>query len=800
MLAFGHRSTQSGAGRVARARLLRIMISPHVLVGLPGEGTTAHISAPWVERIPFISEVVDTCTAFRIECDISDDQISRLVLTIHEDKFRDEIGAGEVGGEAAFIGLVCAILSDAFVPGLRLRAPETGEDPRPHRPPAQWREDISLYPHQLQSLAWMRKVEGDVRSTRFVEYSKRVRLGDTGWLVDADLEMLVGEPKIRGRRVRGGILADGTGTGKTAVALRLMCEGASADEDPPPGVPFSYRARGTLVIVPINLPAQWVAEIEKFTHLRVARLLQGRDMKHLAMDDLLHSDVVLTTFHFLRSIKYSEVLERTLPAGRRTRANIMAWSRLPGRTAPVLEAVFWERVVVDEIHEVFESSRDLRLLRQLNFRVCWGLSATPASCEFSSRHLYFFLSLGEKGQHEPHLLEELFRQLVRGAPSGRDAPVNTLRLVELTAAERILLQAHRGRDVKDVVELCSALHVGEDDEGLLSAVAPGGSGDAASLRRRLTGIRTLTLDMLRAGLREQERSIRIASNAALQSRQAIDDLERSLDGADEYGSILVKHQMDTARERYREQLLVVDALTSEHQAASRAAQERERSHKFLTSRIELLERHEEVCSVCMERRSTTITHCGHLFCRVCVSKLLRTCPQCPECRSEITDATVHTISTGGIGSKLSAIAQLVRHLSEPVIMFAQWKSIFKSLKSVLRANELRVLTLEGNTTQRANALSEFSDAGGALLLSMDESFAGLHLPCAKHIIFSHALLGAPEDVKSMETQAIARALRNGQTDDVRVYSFIVSDCVEEELWWSTRPDNNANPPHAGAPA
>ena len=71
------------------------------------------------------------------------------------------------------------------------------------------------------------------------------------------------------------------------------------------------------------------------------------------------------------------------------------------------------------------------------------------------------------------------------------------------------------------------------------------------------------------------------------------------------------------------------------------------------------------------------------------------------------------------------------------------------------------------------------NGGGVLLLCLEDSFAGLHLPHVAHIIFAHAIVGEVGQVRNLETQAIARCLREGQTREVQVYSFVIAG---GEVW------------------
>ena len=142
------------------------------------------------------------------------------------------------------------------------------------------------------------------------------------------------------------------------------------------------------------------------------------------------------------------------------------------------------------------------------------------------------------------------------------------------------------------------------------------------------------------------------------------------------------------------------------------------------------------------------------------------------------------ITLGGIGSKMMQIVHLIKCIDDPIILFVQWKSMVRGMKSFLKGMNISVLHLEGTVTQRATILEEFK-SGGVLLLCLEDSFAGLHLPHAKVVIFSHAIIGDSASVQRMEDQAIARCVRQGQTQKVRIFSFVVSDCYEEDIWRQT---------------
>ena len=343
--------------------------------------------------------------------------------------------------------------------------------------PAAWRAEFPLYAHQARTVAWMRAHEERLLARAPLVYAGNLliaRAGGAGgdWYLDTEGECLTRDPSWREAHLAGGVCADGTGAGKTASVLRLVAETRGEVARAGEG---RYRARGTLVILPLNLVAQWHAEVRKFLDgVRVVDLAHARGLRETTMEALLEADLVVTTFHFLRGAAYAELADSALGGRPRTRAALAAWTRQPNHREPLVEAVAWRRVVVDEMHEAFGSARDLRQLRLLTADALWGLTATPELDTEAAQHLY--LLLRREKPHHPNLLAALIASAVRAhAPHHRAAggphaavaaaPAPALRLVRLEdAAERAGVDA-AGDDVRGAV-----LRAGEEGSARLRQV------------------------------------------------------------------------------------------------------------------------------------------------------------------------------------------------------------------------------------------------------------------------------------------------------------------------------------------
>ena len=126
-------------------------------------------------------------------------------------------------------------------------------------------------------------------------------------------------------QIRGGFLCDEMGLGKTIQMIATMCY------NPLPK---------TLIVVPNSLVHQWIDEVKKFSNLTVSKLT------HMPA-----TQVSITT--------YSQFVKKSL-------------------LLPVITSQTWDRVILDEGHEVRNSkSQRFKNILDLKKDIMWILSGTP---------------------------------------------------------------------------------------------------------------------------------------------------------------------------------------------------------------------------------------------------------------------------------------------------------------------------------------------------------------------------------------------------------------------------------------
>ncbi|KAJ9616880.1 hypothetical protein H2200_000600 [Cladophialophora chaetospira] len=186
---------------------------------------------------------------------------------------------------------------------------------------------VSMMPHQLSGLAWMKRMEEGTN--------------------------------------KGGILADDMGLGKTLQAIALMME-----RPPPPN-----KHRPTLIVAPVALLQQWKREIEKMVRSRYRMnvfILHGETRK-ATWSSLRAYDVVLTTYGLLAS-----ELKRKIALDEKVK-RLQNYVPTVAEDCPVLgDRSRFHRVILDEAHNIKNRAAKAALAAcRIEAEHRWCLTGTP---------------------------------------------------------------------------------------------------------------------------------------------------------------------------------------------------------------------------------------------------------------------------------------------------------------------------------------------------------------------------------------------------------------------------------------
>ena len=210
----------------------------------------------------------------------------------------------------------------------------------------------------------------------------------------------------------------------------------------------------------------------------------------------------------------------------------------------------------------------------------------------------------------------------------------------------------------------------------------------------------------------------------------------------------------------------------------------------------------EPCIICYEEFDTVmITLCGHIICGGCMVTLFqdKNTINCFKCRTVLRKEDIKSMyidnrskeekKLSQWGTKMEYLIKLINRLvsekdSNRFIIFSQWDRILKLVSNVLTENNIKNLFIKGNTYVVANTIRKFkyNKDYKVLMLSSDSCSSGSNLTEANHIILLDTINAQKSESKAIEDQAIGRAVRIGQKQNVHVYRLIMKDTIEHEYF------------------
>ncbi|KAK9367659.1 SNF2 family N-terminal domain-containing protein [Lipomyces kononenkoae] len=225
---------------------------------------------------------------------------------------------------------------------------------------------------------------------------------------------------------------------------------------------------------------------------------------------------------------------------------------------------------------------------------------------------------------------------------------------------------------------------------------------------------------------------------------------------------------------------------------------------------QILKETERECLICSTEPITdqVVTPCWHMSCRDCLLAHIKyqrdhgQKPRCHSCRAEISEKNifevVHHYSVNSDKPEIAlrrykpqSSAKISRLLSqlktirqeEPntkSVVFSQFTSFLDLIQDALQRERYKCIRIDGSTVQRerARVLEQFQREKGEviLLLSLKTGGVGLNLVSANKVFMMD-----PWWSFAVESQAIDRIHRMGQTQSVSVFRFIVQGSVEERM-------------------
>lgn len=516
------------------------------------------------------------------------------------------------------------------------------------------------------------------------------------------------------------------------------------------------KSRATLIICPNTVPDHWVRQcmthIKRKTPIKILKVTCAKEYDLLCYRDLINADIVIASFDFIaRNPSFKPV------------DNIGLATTLYQRPA-YFGNVYWNRIIVDEIHEVldkkYQRSNLLTFIMQVKTRYRWCLSGSA----FTKDHVAYrtvidFLMSGGNAStttqnifpylerhHHVNIIQNYFRRNTFQSTCAEkitDIPPVLYKEIWLEFSKteramyntRMLTSQKRGDAQSDeyLRQLCCHPQLSAETKGALE--------ECGSLKQIHESMKQQTKDY-------------IAS-----TENEIETLEERLD----YLSQFLDAKQKTILPMYLQQDDCPDYLTMN------------KSTKSLLTR-----RKKQLTNL---RKALAYYGTGNNKPDTVLDKL----------EAIDTDDIEYLIHL--YGTKMGHLVQYFKndfqeHPDDCAIIFSQWDTLLKNIQITLKKNGIDSICCKGNVFQKRKAIEKFKEQNKGiriLLLSTKYAASGLDLMEANKIILFDPVYGTEKYKHGIEAQAIGRAARLGQERMIEVIRFLVRDTIEEELHYSKVP-------------
>lgn len=553
--------------------------------------------------------------------------------------------------------------------------------------------------------------------------------------------------------VKGGVLSDSVGLGKTFSMISLVIENLDTGTLP------------TLLFCPTRLCTQWAEEIDKTYDLKYKLIRDIRQYKKLSYDELKLYDIIILSYKFLVSKSYLTLCENE-----------------PDKNT-LLHNVEWERVICDEGHEYINTLRkkEQRLvcesLFKINSKYRWICSGTPFNSRYDFQMILSYLTnldftvnnydLDYYRHIINNIIELLFRRNTKNSVQSQvniPEPTITTEFLNMSPVERLIYDSALNNNDKKI-ELCNHIMVSDEHINIL-------------------GNKPLTLD-------------EIHEKMTLFYKKKIDTYTKRIEKLK-----IELEKLNNNTQTFENRLELINNATLKLEETQSKLIEVTAKYNIFNDIEEKLNDDED-CPICMESLSSltkTITPCGHVFCSTCINGVNDHTHtnkiKCAMCRHnyEISETVIvkdNTVNNTGpkLGTKIEHLINTLKtiiseNVNNKIIVFSQWDNMLKLISKILDEYEISHLFLNGSINVINSKIRKFKIQNNinVVLMSSDKSPSGLNLTEASYIILLDTLNTTKEESEIIETQAIGRAVRIGQTKNVDVRRFIMRNTIEHDYY------------------
>ena len=619
-----------------------------------------------------------------------------------------------------------------------------------------------LYDYQKHNVNWMIQQEFNIKNNKTyntyklpsgyhiynIESINQTLMSDSsGKIVNSDnLENV-------NIRYKGGVLCDNVGLGKTFSMLSLVIENLDANAYP------------TLLFCPTRLCIQWSEEINKTYDLKYKLIRDIRQYKKLSLEEIKQYDIIILSYKFLVSKSYTSLCENDY------------------ENNTLLHNVNWERVICDEGHECINDLRKkeprviYEYLSTINSNYRWICSGTPFNNKLGFESVLNYLTNLNIEQYSygldsyrhiiNNIIELLFRKNTKDSVKSQvniPEPIVTTEFLNMSPVERLIYDSALNNNDKKI-ELCNHIMVSDEHINIL-------------------GNKPLTLDEI-----HEKMTLHYKSKLEKYTKR-VEKLKNEINKLNNDISIENRtEKLESSKSKLEETQTKLIEVTAKYN---------------IFNDIEEKLNNDEDCPICMESLTSltkTITPCGHVFCSNCINgvndhsygKKIK----CAMCRHSyeisdtvvIKDDTVNMEEGPKLGTKIEHLINTLKNIiskdiNNKIIVFSQWDNMLKLISKILDEYDINHLFLNGSINVVTSKIRKFKIQNNinVVLMSSDKSPSGLNLTEASYIILLDTLNTTKEESEIIETQAIGRAVRIGQSKNVDVRRFVMRNTIEHDYY------------------
>lgn len=663
-----------------------------------------------------------------------------------------------------------------------------------------------LYPHQLSNINWMYEIENKVKNQEMlIEISDfntnklfNFTFNDNQYYYNPIDRKIVNIDTLNKDcvKLKGGILSDEVGLGKTLSMIGLMIK--------------NKGTQPTLVICPRRLCSQWKSEIEENSNLKCVSILTIVQYKKVLLSNIQEYDVVICPVNFMFNKNYLTIYEN--------------YQNNPhiDNDYLIIEEYTWERVILDECQEYFnydskENEKNVIKIHAIPSKYRWICSATPFITDVEYLNIMIYLSnykkynetvyqdyiinlrclhYNDENDNKLYNIYIHYRQILsliarRNLKENLNTnfnipdPIMNTQFLTFTQIEKSIYQSSI-EDTRKLIQICNHILISEEHTKIL-------------------GNQPLTLNEIHIKMTDYYQ------NQLDKMNKRDENLQIKLDRVNK------KLKEVLNNEEKEKQTLIKEELTQKIKTNKDVIQSLQSKYNIFNTLSQKIKQ-EKNCPVCfedIEKDITAVTLCGHIYCKDCIDTIIdKFNSKCAICRQHINKQEVELIdhnkkevdnqdlireaeneeNINKWGTKMGTLVKYIGQVLNEnninrMIIFSQHEKMLKLLESVLLELEIQYVLLKGQVHVLNSKINKFKKDKNIriVLLSSDNSASGLNLTQANHIVLLDSHNASANECNRIEEQAIGRAVRMGQTLQVKVKRFVMKDTIEE-----TNYNNNLN--------